>query len=114
MYKLNYNGKVFKPIRSTPNSDSSSETHFYYKQTDDIIEATYFGGNIRSGHLLGLVDTHGNINFRYHHINSENKIMSGTCRSKPEILANGKIRLHEEWLWTSGDCSEGRSIVEEL
>jgi len=39
--------------------------------------------------------------------------MTGVCTSKPEFLANGKIRLHESWKWTSGDKSEGKSINEE-
>jgi hypothetical protein len=29
-------------------------------------------------------------------------------------ISNGKIRLHENWQWTSGDLSEGHSIVEEV
>jgi len=40
--------------------------------------------------------------------------MTGICKSKPEILPNGKIRLHERWQWTSGDLSLGQSIIEEL
>jgi hypothetical protein len=39
--------------------------------------------------------------------------MTGICHSKPEILSNGKIRLYEEWKWTSGDKSGGKSILEE-
>jgi len=40
--------------------------------------------------------------------------MTGKCTSIPEILSNGKVRLHEEWEWTSGDKSRGCSIIEEL
>lgn len=40
--------------------------------------------------------------------------MTGTCNSRPELLKNGKIRLHEEWQWTSGDKSKGKSILEEI
>jgi len=40
--------------------------------------------------------------------------MTGTCFSKPEIMDNGKIRLHETWKWTSGDKSKGNSILEEI
>jgi hypothetical protein len=40
--------------------------------------------------------------------------MTGKCFSKPEILTNGKIRLHETWQWTSGDLSTGTSIIEEI
>lgn len=40
--------------------------------------------------------------------------MTGVCKSIPEILSNGKIRLYEKWKWTSGDKSEGKSIIEEI
>ena len=66
------------------------------------------------GHLIGIVNEQGHINMRYHHINSAGELMTGICSSKPEMLTNGKVRLHEKWRWTSGDCSEGESILEEL
>jgi hypothetical protein len=50
---------------------------------------------------------------RYHQVNDNGELMTGTCQSAPEILPNGKIRLHERWDWTSGDKSKGRSIIEE-
>ena len=34
---------------------------------------------------------------RYHQVNDAGEIMTGTCQSSPEILNNGKIRLHETW-----------------
>lgn len=34
--------------------------------------------------------------------------------STPEILSNGKIRLLEQWQWTNGDNSTGKSIIEEI
>jgi len=40
--------------------------------------------------------------------------MTGVCRSRLEILADGRYRLHEDWQWTSGDLSSGSSIVEEI
>jgi hypothetical protein len=51
---------------------------------------------------------------RYHQLNINHELMTGICKSKPEILNNGKIRLHETWEWTSGDKSKGNSIIEEL
>ena len=64
--------------------------------------------------LIGLVDKNGNIDMRYHHINDKNEIMTGICKSIPEILENGKIRLLEKWQWTSGSRSKGESIIEEI
>jgi hypothetical protein len=51
---------------------------------------------------------------RYHQVNTKGELMTGICFSTPEILLNGKIRLHEKWEWTSGDKSVGESIIEEL
>ncbi|MEY5134206.1 MAG: hypothetical protein RLZZ198_2210 [Bacteroidota bacterium] len=70
-------------------------------------------GRIKYGHLIGLVDHLGNLEMRYHQINDKDVLMTGICISKPEILENGKIRLHENWEWTSGDKSKGTSIIEE-
>jgi hypothetical protein len=40
--------------------------------------------------------------------------VTGICFSKPVVMDNGKIRLHEDWKWTSGNKSSGQSILEEL
>lgn len=111
---LNYNGKKFKPVSNSQNGETSAETVFEYRQDDNILSSDYSGGKIVSGHLVGLVDDFGNIDMRYHHINAEGEIMTGVCKSTPEIIPNGKIRLHEKWCWTSGDHSEGESILEEV
>lgn len=66
------------------------------------------------GHLLGYVDDFGNIDMRYHQIDPAGKIKTGVCFSKPEIMEDGKIRLHEDWKWTCGDHSSGQSVLEEI
>ena len=100
---MNYNGRTFRPVSNTENGETSGETLFQYKQVGNILTSEYAGGRIKQGHLIGLVDDAGNIEMRYHQVNDKNELMTGVCRSVPEILANGKIRLHEEWKWTSGD-----------
>jgi hypothetical protein len=88
--------------------------HFFlYKQEGNILTADYSGGRIIKGQLIGIVDEMGNIEMRYQQVNDLGKFMTGLCRSSPEILKNGKIRLHENWQWTSGDLSKGQSILEE-
>lgn len=111
---FNYNDKKFKAVKNTINGETSDETIFHYKQTENILTARYSGGKIIEGHLIGLVSLDGEINMRYHQINVNGELMTGMCKSLPEVLANGKIRLHEEWQWTSGDKSKGNSIIEEL
>ncbi|MFH1119661.1 MAG: n-acetylglutamate synthase [Bacteroidota bacterium] len=110
---MNYNDRKFRPISNTENGETSNETLFHYKQVGNMLTSEYLGGKIKCGHLIGLVDNAGNIEMCYHQINDKDELMTGICRSKPEILENGKIRLHENWEWTSGDYSEGTSILEE-
>lgn len=113
MASINYNGKVFKPISNTENGETSDETVFQYKQDGNVLTSEYSGGQIRTGHLIGLVDEDGKIEMCYHQVNEQGVLMTGKCTSTPEVLPNGKIRLHERWQWTSGDESEGQSIIEE-
>lgn len=111
---MNYNGKKFKVVSNTSNGETSEETIFEYRQEGNILFSEYSGGEIRFGHLLGDVADNGEIDMRYHQINSKNELMTGECVSTPEILENGKIRLHEKWKWTSGDRTSGESIIEEI
>jgi hypothetical protein len=111
---MNYNNKKFKPVSNSENGEISEQTIFHYRQDGNIITCEYSGGRIIKGQLIGLVDEHGTIDMRYHQINDKGQIMTGICKSKPEILHDGKIRLHESWQWTSGDHSGGYSIIEEI
>jgi hypothetical protein len=111
---MNYNNKKFRPIQNSENGETSAETIFEYKQEGNILTSEYAGGQILKGHLIGLVDENDNIQIRYHQVNKKGELMTGICFSNPEILENGKIRLHETWEWTSGDFSKGNSILEEV
>ena len=111
---MNYNNKKFRPIQNSKNGETSGETIFKYKQTGNILTSKYKGGQIVKGHLIGLVDENGNIEMRYHQVNKKGELMTGICFSKPELNAEGKIRLYEDWKWTSGDKSSGQSILEEI
>lgn len=111
---MNYNNKTFRAVSNTDNGETSAETIFRYKQAGNVLTAEYRGGRILTGHLLGLVDEAGQLDFRYHQLNTNGELMTGRCQSVPELLPNGKIRLHETWQWTSGDQSSGTSVVDEV
>jgi hypothetical protein len=110
---INYNHKSFRPVSNTNNSETSAETIFHYRQEGNLLTAHYSGGNIKFGQLIGIVDAHGQIDMRYHHVSTKDELMTGICKSIPEILDGGRIRLHETWRWTCGDLSSGTSIIEE-
>ncbi len=111
---INYHNRIFRPVSTSENGEVSSETRFRYEQHGQIVTSAYTGGKIVYGHLIGVVDASGAIDMRYHQVNDKGELMTGRCRSSPELLPNGKIRLHESWEWTSGDQSKGQSVIEEL
>ncbi|WP_199269144.1 n-acetylglutamate synthase [Polaribacter sp. L3A8] len=111
---MNYNNKKFRVVQNTENGETSEETIFKYQQKGTILTCEYKGGQIVKGHLIGLVDEDGNIEMRYHQVNLKGELMTGTCSSKPELTSNGKIRLYENWQWTSVDKTSGESILEEV
>jgi len=111
---IQYNNKRFRPIEISENGETTGETIFVYKQEGSILSSEYKGGGITKGHLIGLVDENGHIEMRYHQINTKGELMTGICFSTPEVGADGKIRLHEKWQWTSGDKTSGKSILEEI
>ena len=114
MKPINYNNLMFKTIQNSDNGETTEDTIFHYRQEGSIISANYAGGSIVKGHLIGLVDSEGSIEMRYHQVNIHGQLMSGVCYSKPEIMVDGLLRLHETWEWTSGDKSQGTSIVQQI
>lgn len=111
---IDYNGRTFRSVSNSANGEVSNETIFHYRQNGVHITATYQGGHIVDGSLTATVDEAGNLNMRYQHINTNGQFLTGICFSRPEMLPDGKLRLHEKWQWTCGDYSKGESIAEEV
>lgn len=111
---VNYNGRTFVSVENTENGEVSSKTIFKYKQEENIISATYSGGEIKQGFLIGIVHEDSSLEFRYNHVNNNNEIRGGKCHSVPEVLSDGRIRLYENWQWLDNDTAKGASIIEEI
>jgi hypothetical protein len=112
--KINYHNRKFTGITNSPNGQVSGETIFHYQQHDNILTASYSGGSILQGHMQGVVNEDNSLDFVYHHLDENHILKSGHCHSIPEILEDGRIRLHEKWAWTYPATGDGNSIVEEI
>lgn len=109
-----YNNKRFRALENSDNGQVAEGLIFHYRQEGDMLTCEYAGGEIVKGHLIGLVDPSGVIQMRYHQLDTSGQLMTGKCTSTPEVMENEKIRLHEVWQWTSGDLSNGTSVLEEI
>ncbi len=112
--KINYHGRKFAGVSNSPNGEVTAETIFLYEQHGQKLTAIYNGGNIREGHMIGRVNEDNSLDFVYHHIDLNGHLKSGHCISIPELLPEGRIRLHERWQWTYGAEGSGESVVMEI
>jgi hypothetical protein len=110
----NLDGMVFRSVANTANGEVGAETRFHYRQSGDIVTATYSGGEIVSGHLIAKVLENGQLDMRYHHLNRGGQFMLGTCLSTPRRLPDGRLSFTEQWQWLTGDRSSGSSEIEEV
>jgi len=109
-----YDGRKFSPSSSSSNSDASDETLFSYHQDGRMVWAEYSGGRILRGQLLGTAEREGDLEFSYEHLTRNYVLRTGRCRSVPETLSDGRLRLREKWSWTNGDCTSGESVLDEI
>jgi hypothetical protein len=110
----NYHGRRFRSVTNSEHGDVDGDTIFDYEQRGQIVSATYRGGSVVCGMLLALMDSDGALDMRYQHVNRAGAIMTGICRSRLEVLPDGRYRLHESWQWTCGDNARGESVVEQI
>lgn len=108
-----YDGKKFRSTSNSNNGQVSPSTTFHYHQKDNIVWAEYDGGSIVRGTLIAVVGADNSLNMRYQHVDVHGELMTGQCISTPEMLKDGRLRMHEKWQWTSGDRSHGESTIEE-
>ena len=114
MSRVNYNNRRFASVSNTANGEVSAATVFEYHQDGALVWANYSGGSIVYGTLIAKVDAQDCLDMRYQHLNAVGELMTGRCLSTPELLPDGRLRMHEQWQWTSGDGSAGTSVIEEL
>ena len=111
---ISYHHRRFRPILNAPAGDVSRDTLFHYHQRGDVVWATYAGGAVRFGTLIATVDVTGRLDMRYQQVATDGSIKAGRCTSTPEVLPDGRLRLHESWNWTEGGEGSGTSVIEEM
>lgn len=108
------NNKKFKSTANSNSGEVSEKTIFEYFEKDNLIWAYYHGGQIVRGQIVGTRSNQSTIEFAYQHVNKNNEILTGNCRTNITIDATGKLLLNEQWKWSCGDCTSGESTLIEI
>ena len=107
---LDYDGRRFSPSDGVPGESSRVAV---YRQNGDLLWGEISGGRVRRGALTGTCAPDGTLDFAYCMVFEGGEIVSGRCCSTPTVLADGRIRLHEEWQRYGVAGRRGVSSIEE-
>jgi len=104
-------GRRFAAVANV-GGEIGADTVFEYQERDGEIWATYRGGAVRRGFLVGTRAGDA-LDIRYVQLNGGGETSSGYCRSTIHMLPDGRLRLDEKWQWESRPGG-GTSVVEEV
>jgi hypothetical protein len=85
---------------------------FEYHERGGVVWARYEGGAVRLGFLVGT-RRRDSLEFRYSQLNENGETSSGRCSTTISVLADGRLRLAEDWAWESKPGA-GTSAGEEI
>jgi hypothetical protein len=106
-------GRSFVDVSPRRAGDVGDGTRFdYHEEPDGTVWARYEGGAVRLGFLVGT-RSGDELVFRYAHVTAAGDTATGHCASRIEVLADGRLRLHETWEWDSRP-GHGTSVLEEI
>lgn len=104
MNKINFNNKTFSLITNSENGKVNSETIFEYKQNGNFVTADYYGGTIRYGKIIAILNE-TQLNMLYQCITFDNELKAGKAIADISFTENEKIKLKLNWEWL-GDRNE--------
>jgi hypothetical protein len=106
---INYDGRRFRPAEP-----EARDRVAIYHQDGDLLWGEFFGGRVRRGTLTGTCAADSSLEFAYCMVLEDGEVISGRCRSTPEVRADGGVDLHEDWERFSPHASSGRSRINEI
>jgi hypothetical protein len=101
-------------MRVTATADTgvvSSETELVFAQLGAIVSTRYRGGSIMDGYLIGDLDGM-TLHFRYIQADLAGRIDAGASEGRFERLLDGRLRMTEEFQWTTRP-NGGTNVFEE-
>jgi hypothetical protein len=104
-------GRKFCVAEMGAEGEAGSDTVFEYHEQDGIVWARYTGGAVQLGFLVGTRNAN-RLEFRYSPLNTSGETSSGRCTSTISALADGRLRLTDNWAWESKPGA-GTSVHEE-
>lgn len=108
---ISLEGRRFRAVAEVEGGEVGTATVFDYHERDGVVWASYEGGSVRRGYLVGTRDA-DRLDFRYAQLNLEGQTSTGHGVAVLSTLADGRLRLDETWEWESRAGSGTSAVVE--
>jgi|GEM_PF-308115 len=99
---------VFEVVTTSPASAISRDTWFEFHERDGVVEASYTGGEIVTGRLVGRRDQ-DRVSTAYTQLRVDGRLQTGTATMLVEIGTGGQVLLIEDYTWSDGTM--GRNVL---
>ncbi|MFC5005476.1 DUF6196 family protein [Dactylosporangium cerinum] len=99
---------VFEVVATSPASAISRDTWFEFHEHDGIVEASYTGGQIVTGRLVGRRE-HDRVRTAYTQLGVDGLLQTGTASMRVEKGTDGQLLLTESYTWSDG--TTGRNVL---
>jgi hypothetical protein len=107
---VNYDGRTFR----VAGEGAADVPRARYHQDGSVVWGDFSGGHVRRGSLAGTCSPDGTLHFAYCMVYDSGEVVSGCCRSTPQLLDDGRIWLTEQWERYAPRADRGVSYLEEI
>jgi hypothetical protein len=108
----NLDARKMRVAAVTSTDGIDADTVFAFHQSGRTVWATYSGGNIAQGFLIGDLDGDA-LTFDYIQVTRNGRRDKGESRCELEVSAEGRLQLTERFQWASRDGG-GVNVLEEI
>lgn len=107
------NGVRMRPVRMSAESALSAESEFAFRQRGRMFSASYRGGAILDGYLIGRLQPSWRLEFRYVQADAQGNLDAGVSTGVLSRSTDGRLQLIEDFHWITRPQS-GQNVLEEI
>lgn len=111
-HALNLDARRMHAVQTAANGVINRDTIFRFTQERDAVWASYAGGRIVRGFLVGMVQG-DQLTFHYCQLETGGTLNSGHSRCALQRTADGLMQIIEHFEWASG-AGTGMNIIQEI
>jgi hypothetical protein len=101
----------FEVVETSQTSAVSRATHFAFRERHGVVDASYAGGEIVGGRLIGRREG-DRLRSAYAQLHADGQLRTGAGTMQLEREAGDRLRLVERYRWSDG--AAGRNVLQSL